>query len=253
MPVHPAFLPPRQFRGLFGRRRLAAAAAAAGFGLAAPGLAVPAHAARAADAGATRAAGQDTVLRAALGALPAPERAEVQRAVDGARAAGLPVAPLERKVVEGVAKDAAPARIVAVVRAVADGLAVARSALGAGAGEAELTAAGAAVQAGAGPDQLRRLRAGVPRGRAATQAFVVLTDLTRRGVPAADGAAALAQLARAGAGDDALARLRADVAADVASGAVPRAAVTRRTDALLRGAAPPRSPVASPTPSPFDP
>ncbi len=194
-------------------------------------------------------------LAAALAALPPEERAGIVALLDSARSAGLPAAPLHGKVVEGVAKHAEPAQIAAVLRRVAAGLGAARVAFGA-ATEAELVAGGAAVQAGVTPAQLRRLRASLPRGRPATQAVVVLTDLARRGVPPADGAAALARLARAGVGDAALARLRADVAGDLAAGLGPGTAVTRRADALLRarapGAPPPGSLVA-PSPNPLDP
>ena len=190
-----------------------------------------------------------------LAGLPRGARAALAALVDSTRAAGLPVAPLERKVVEGVAKGADPARITQIVRTVAAGLRAARGALGA-ASDAELEAGGAAVQAGVPPDELRRVRASLPRGRPATQAFVILTALARRGVPPGEGARAVDRLGRAGARDADLAQWRAEVAGDVAAGVGTRAAVGERADAFLRShprAARDAAPVASPVPNPLNP
>lgn len=229
------------------RAALSTLLVAAGLGVGRPAAAQPARVPATADTGRAGAAA------AALAELPGGARATLAGVLDSARAVGLPVAPLQGKVVEGVAKSASPEQIVAVVRRVADGLRTARQALGPGAREAELTAGGAAVQAGLTAEQLRRVRASLPRGRPATQALVVLTDLTRRGVPVADAVGAVGRLARAGAPDAAFAALRAQVADDVATGAPPRAAALRRADAMAGGRAPAQPPLVTPAPGPLDP
>ena len=192
------------------------------------------------------------VLAAALAALPPATRTQLAALADSVRTAGLPAAALDRKVIEGVAKHADPARIVSVVSRVAEGLRTAGAALGP-ASAAELEAAGAAVQSGVTLDQLRRVRASLPRTRPITQALVVLTDLTRRGVSPGDGVQALTRLTRAGARDTELARWRSEVAADVAGGMGGDAAVTRQTETFLQRRQPPNAPVVTPLPGPLDP
>jgi hypothetical protein len=161
---------------------------------------------------------------------PLASRTEINALLDSATNAGVPVAPLRAKIAEGVAKDAPPAAIITVVRALEVGLRAVRQTLGPGTTEAELVAGAAAVQSGAALDQLRALRASIRPERTATQLFVVLTDLTHRGVAASDGVAVLGRLARAGAGDAAFAQLRVDVANDVSAGVAARASVARRAD-----------------------
>jgi hypothetical protein len=167
---------------------------------------------------------------ALVAAWPSANRIEILALLDSAAIAGLPVAPLRAKIAEGIAKDAAPATIVNVVRALENGLRTVRRTLGPRLTDPELVAAVAAVQSGATLDQLRALSASIRPERASTQMFVVLTDLTRRGVAATECVTALARLARAGAGDAAFAQLRVDVANDVSTGVAARAAVSRRAD-----------------------
>ncbi|HSQ30154.1 MAG TPA: hypothetical protein VLN49_09905 [Gemmatimonadaceae bacterium] len=193
-----------------------------------------------------------TTYPAALAALPATAQETVRAILDSASAAHLPLAPLQSKVIEGVAKRAAPDRIVAVVSGVADGLRVARTAYTGTVADAELTAAGAAVQAGVPPDRLRELRRSLPAERSATQTFVVLTDLTRRGVSVDDGVRELQRLLALGSGDEMLDKLRADVARDVAGGVQPGLAVSRRVDAFVHTAGS-RPPVSQRPPSPESP
>jgi hypothetical protein len=165
-----------------------------------------------------------------VAAWPPATRIEILAVLDSAAATGLPVAPLRAKIAEGIAKAAAPAMIVNVVRALENGLRAARQTLGPRSTESELVAAAAAVQSGATLDQLRALRASIRAERSATQMFVVLTDLTHRGVATAECVAALTRLGRAGAGDAAFSQLRVDVANDVSAGVAARAAVSRRAD-----------------------
>ncbi|HVT38621.1 MAG TPA: hypothetical protein VHE78_06245 [Gemmatimonadaceae bacterium] len=182
---------------------------------------------------------------------PADSRAEITALLDSAAKAGLPIDPLRMKIAEGIAKDAAPATIVNVVRALHGGLHAARQALGVRITDAELVAAAAAVQSGVAPDQLRALRGSIPAERSGTQLFVVLTDLTHRGVPVEEGVAGLTRLARAGAGDAAFAQLRLDVARDVASGVAAQAAMARRErEYISRGFAP--SGAIFPPPAPYE-
>ena len=180
---------------------------------------------------------------------PAGDRAEATAQLDSAGTAGLPVAPLRAKIAEGIAKEAAPATIVNVVRALYGNLRVARQTLGARINEPELIAGAAALQSGITPVQLRALRGSIPADRSATELFVVLTDLTHRGVTAEESVTALTRLARAGANDATLVQLRFDVARDVAAGVPAQNAVSRRTnDYVARGTPPPDDLLPPPVP-----
>lgn len=180
---------------------------------------------------------------------PAGDRAEATALLDSAGTAGLPVAPLRAKIAEGIAKEAAPATIVNVVRALYGNLRVARQTLGARISEPELIAGAAALQSGITPVQLRALRGTIPADRSATELFVVLTDLTHRGVTAEESVTALTRLARAGANDATLVQLRFDVARDVAAGVPAPNAVSRRTnDYVARGTPPPDDLLPPPVP-----
>jgi hypothetical protein len=179
-------------------------------------------------------------VAALIAGWPAIDRADATALLDSAASAGLPVAPLRAKIAEGIAKDAAPATIVNVVRALCGSLRIARQTLGARVGEPELVAGAAALQSGVVPDQLRALRGTIPVDRSATELFVVLTDLTHRGLTAEEGVTALTRLARAGVNDATLIQLRLDVAKDVAAGIPAPNAVSRRTnDYVSRGTPPP--------------
>jgi hypothetical protein len=178
---------------------------------------------------------------------PAVDRAQATALLDSAGNAGLPVAPLRAKIAEGIAKDATPATIVNVVRALYGSLRTARQTLGARVSEPELVAGAAALQSGVAPGQLRALRGTIPADRSATELFVVLTDLTHRGVTAEEGVTALARLAHAGVNDATLTQLRLDVAKDVAAGIPAPNAVSRRTnDYVSRGTPPPAEPLPPP-------
>jgi hypothetical protein len=186
---------------------------------------------------------------AMIAAWPAADRAEATALLDSAGAAGLPVAPLRAKIAEGIAKDAAPTTIVNVVRALYGNLRAARQTLGVRVSEPELVAGAAALQSGVTPVQLRALRMSIPADRSATELFVVLTDLTHRGITAEEGVGALTRLARAGANDATLVQLRFDVAKDVAAGVPAQNAVSRRTnDYVSRGTPPPDDLLPPPVP-----
>lgn len=164
----------------------------------------------------------------------------VTRLVDSARAASLPTAPLMDKALEGVAKRADGARIVAATRALHARMLAARAALGgASASEGEIVAGAAALQAGVPREALTRLRGAQP-GRPLVVALVVLGDLVARGVPA-DTAAVIVGAIVAGTRDDgALLALRDAVQQDISAGASPAAAAELRARSVLAGTGPSR-------------
>lgn len=142
----------------------------------------------------------DTVTAVALRAL-----------LDSAAAAGLPVAPLVNRAYEGAARRVGGARLLQVVRGYAAALGDAREALGDRASVAELDAGATALRAGIDPRALQAVRTVRPPGEGVT-ALVVLTDLVRRGVPAASAREAVTALGRLPTADDALLGLQGAVA-----------------------------------------
>jgi hypothetical protein len=134
-------------------------------------------------------------------------RVAVLAIIDSAAARGLPTGPLVSKALEGAAKHADRARIVAAVRATSSDLGVARDALGADAGEDGLVAGVAALRAGVSVSYLKQIR-GTRASPAVAWPLVVLADLVSRGVPVDTAAHAVLVLARAGAADNAYAGLR---------------------------------------------
>lgn len=178
---------------------------------------------------------------------PAALRDEVSAILDSATRSGLPLAPLRAKIAEGIAKEAPPTAIVAVVRRMHSNLRTVERELGPNLAESELAAAAAAFQSGVTPKQLRTLRESLRSGRSSTQVFVVLTDLVHRGVMADESVAVLSRLARAGAGDDVFTRFRSDIARDVSTGVAAEAAMTRHeSEYISRGFAPPGGTVPPP-------
>lgn len=172
----------------------------------------------------------------AMAAWPPATRANAVALIDSATAHGLPVNPLLSKISEGVAKGAEPERIVTVVRALLGNLRTSRATLGDRLSEAELVAAAGALQSGVTPRALESLRSSARTLPSLTLLFVVLTDLTQRGVEPEQVIDALIRLARAGAGDAAFTQLRLDVVRDVSAGIAPGAAMMQRTDEyVIRG------------------
>jgi hypothetical protein len=167
------------------------------------------------------------------GRLDERTRAEVAALVDSARAAGLPADPLVNKALEGASKGADGARIVAAVRALAGGLARARTVLGAGASEPELVAGTAALRAGAAPAFLERLRRDYPREPLVVP-LAVMADLVARGVPADTAAQSVLALVRAGVREAELVAFRQSVERDIALGAPAGAAAAVRVNAAER-------------------
>jgi hypothetical protein len=165
--------------------------------------------------------------------LGADTRATIVRLADSARAAGIPVEPIEAKAAEGVLKGADDARILRAVRSLVAELAAARGALP-GASASVLTAAASALHAGATVTTLRDLAIAAERrdvrGHDAdlALAFIRVADLAASGVSADRAASALAQLLRRGARDTEISAFRAGVARDIGDGRAPEQALTAR-------------------------
>lgn len=154
----------------------------------------------------------------------------VSALIDSANQRGLPVEALVQRALEGGAKHASSAQIVAVVRRLSQELGTARDALGPASSPAELTAAASALRAGVRPTNLTLLRR--RRSQDLTVALAALADLVTSGVPPDSAAAAVITLA-ASARDDQIAEFRRAVERDIALGAPPAAAAAVRVDATL--------------------
>lgn len=155
--------------------------------------------------------------------------------IDSARGADLPVEPLIQRALEGAAKHAPGARIVAAVRLLATELRDARAALGPASTPAELVAAASALRAGVRSADLVQFRR--RRGTSLTVPLAAVTDLVTSGVPPDSAAAAvlaLAGLAR----DEQIVDFRRAVERDIALGAPPAAAAAVRVNAALNDVSP---------------
>ncbi len=163
------------------------------------------------------------------GRVPDPARQQVEAILDAARLRRLPVEPLVDRALEGAAKGAPAAMIVAAVTRLRDELATVRTAFGETATPAELSAGAGALRAGARPDDLARLRR--TRGsRSLTVAAGVLADLVAAGVPADTAVGAVLVLARDADDADYIA-FRRNVQRDIELGASPAAALDVRVRA----------------------
>jgi hypothetical protein len=167
--------------------------------------------------------------------LSAPTRATLERLIDSARVAGLPVDPLYSKVREGVFRSAGEPRLIAAVQRLGRDLGDARSALGDSASGEEITAGANALRAGIRQADLSRLRE--TRGRKAdhplTVALVVLADLATRGVPPAMAAASVNELVARNVSDGSLLSFRQNVERDLVGGRSPASALDARTRSMI--------------------
>ena len=145
----------------------------------------------------------------------AAARIELERIISAARQAGLPASPLINRALQGAARKVDGNRVVGVVRAYADSMRVALTLLGPGSVEGELDAGAAALRAGVSREGVREVRRTRAAGQATT-ALIVLTDLVRRGVPAADAATAVTTVA-ASQSDNALLSLQSAIAREAAA------------------------------------
>ncbi|HEY6107428.1 MAG TPA: hypothetical protein VIV56_00870 [Gemmatimonadales bacterium] len=155
----------------------------------------------------------------------------VSAVIDSADRLGLPVEAMVQRALEGAAKHASSAQIVAAVRRLGQDLGAARDALGAASSQAEIVAAASALRGGVRVTDLTRLRQ--RRTQDLTVALATLADLVTTGVPPDSAAAAVIALA-ASARDDQIADFRRAVERDIALGAPPAAATAVRVDATLR-------------------
>jgi hypothetical protein len=177
---------------------------------------------------------QDRTIPAKLGA---PTRATLQRLIDSASVAGLPVDPLYSKAQEGVFRGADDARVLVAVQRLARDLGQARSALGDSASTEEITAAANALRAGIETADLSRLRETRAKARHAdhrlTVALVVLADLATRGVPPSLAAASVTELVARNVSDGALISFRQTVERDLLNGRSPASTLDARTRSFI--------------------
>jgi hypothetical protein len=169
---------------------------------------------------------------------------EVQPVLDGAARDSLPVAALESKVLEGVAKGVQPQQIGVVVRGLADELRAARMTLrnelpGRRIVGGEVVAAAMAQRQGVGPGALRTLAESSPEGASLEIPMTVLGELVRRGVAVDEATAAVSQVVRAGVPMQVAAQLPGRMDGVMQSGAPPGRALA---EALRNLNVPPDAP-----------
>jgi hypothetical protein len=178
---------------------------------------------------------QDQPDRTLPAQLSAATRATLERIIDSARVAGLPIDPLYSKVREGVFRSADEPRVIAAVQRLGRDLGDARSALGDSARPEEIAAGANALRAGLKPADLSRLRDARARGTGhpLTVALVVLADLATRGVPPALAAASVNELVSRNVSDGSLMSFRQNVERDLLGGRSPASALDARTRSMI--------------------
>jgi hypothetical protein len=185
----------------------------------------------------TALAAQTTSDRTLPAQLSASTRATLERIIDSARVAGLPVDPLYSKVREGVFRSADESRVVAAVERLGRDLGDARQALGDSAAAEEITAGANALRAGIRAADLTRLRDARRRSdHPLTVALVVLADLATRGIPPAMAASSVNELISRNVSDASLMSFRQNVERDLIGGRAPASAIDSRTRALIEDA-----------------
>ena len=145
---------------------------------------------------------------------------------------GLPLEPLVAKALEGVEKEAPPARIEAAVRGMAQRLTVARDALKPAVSDREVTAGADALAMGVPEEVLRAFRE-LSRRRSTAVALGVLSQLVSRGVPVAEAARGVGKLVERRASDAQLLALGQEVQRDLSQGIGAVTALELRTRALV--------------------
>jgi hypothetical protein len=185
----------------------------------------------------TALAAQTTSDRTLPAQLSASTRATLERIIDSARVAGLPVDPLYSKVREGVFRSADESRVVAAVERLGRDLGDARQALGDSAAAEEITAGANALRAGIRAADLTRLRDARRRSdHPLTVALVVLADLATRGIPPVMAASSVNELISRNVSDASLMSFRQNVERDLIGGRAPASAIDSRTRALIEDA-----------------
>ena len=178
---------------------------------------------------------QDQPDRTLPAQLSAATRAQLERIIDSARVAGLPVDPLYSKVREGVFRSADEPRVVAAVQRLGRDLGDARAALGDSARPEEVAAGANALRAGIRAADLTRLRDARTRrpDHPLTVALVVLADLATRGVPPSLAAASVNELVSRNVSDGSLMSFRQNVERDLVGGRSPASALDARTRSMI--------------------
>jgi len=170
-----------------------------------------------------------------------PVRAELNAVLAGAAADRLPSEPLVQRALEGARRGVEPARVVSAVRAFADRLRIARSALGPASTDAELVAGAGVLYAGADRTTLERLRRVEPR-RDLALPLIVMADIIERGVPRDTATSVIIALGEAHVRDVDYQLLRQSIVLDIGSGATPAAAAAARARGILLNPPGPRPP-----------
>lgn len=162
--------------------------------------------------------------------------AETYRAVavvfDSARVRGLPVQPLVNRALQATLHRTPGPRVQAAVAKLADRLAIAKAALGAGSSDAEIAAGANALAVGVPTRTLAQIRDLSP-GKPVTVPLGVLTELVARRVAVGAASQMVVALMRNGATPAQLVSLSDDVAHDADAGIDPGAALDIRTRGVL--------------------
>lgn len=171
-------------------------------------------------------------------------RYQIELLFDSARVALLPIAPLQSKALEGIAKKQDGRRIVTAVRMVFRTLRDARAALGPTATPDELNAGAGALRVGITNAELAYL-ARTRHEKQVTVPLVVLSDLVTRGVPRDTASQTIFQLWQRGAADEDFLGLWRGVERDIVSGTAPGVALLKRAREIPTRGPPPAAPPAS--------
>ncbi|WP_284351474.1 hypothetical protein [Roseisolibacter agri] len=155
---------------------------------------------------------------------------------------GLPLEPLVAKALEGVEKEAPPARIEAAVKGMVQRLAVARDALKPAVSDREVTAGADALAMGVPAEVLRAFRE-MSRRRSTAVALGVLSQLVSRGVPVAEATRGVGKLVERRASDAQLLALGQEVQRDLSQGIAAVTALEMRTRALVAALPAPLAPM----------
>ncbi len=163
--------------------------------------------------------------------------AQIGTIVDGAHAIGLPTERIVAKVQRGLFVHAPAPKIVAAARAVADRLAVARTALAPAPSPADIEAGEDALSLGVNEAALKAIREASPNQSVAVP-LGVLAQLVTSGVPTKRATDMVTQLIRRGATSEQLVALGRDVDFDVERGAKADASLDARMHGLTAVLAP---------------
>mgnify|MGYP001221404197 CR=1 FL=1 len=179
-------------------------------------------------------------LARARAVLPPDAMRDLERAVEAARARGLPTEPLVDKALEGAAKGVPAERILAVVRQLAEDLerAYALVVRSGTAAPADVTAVADAIRRGVPEDAIRTLHGGSASGEPIALAVHTLADLLDRGVPVDVALDVLAAWRSFGARPDQLRELPAAVERLIREGALPAQAAAAVASAVRAGHGP---------------